>query len=443
MDWDRIEKDVQYQTTQRTLSSTPSSQGKNVNKNLNRNHYDLNSREDPDDYSVAYDIKDRSVLEGHVQDLKNATLQQSKKILSIENVVCSYSEIFESSTDAQVVLEQRIDGLEHNFRGNNKFITESAKERSTLCIQVKNLIGKYTSLESSLRDAELCYATKEAFSQLLDSTVDEVKSVGVAVSHASVKSNQSISLIEALIQAVHRMRGQGDSFSSDEFDTAGRTLSFEFLSSLTGERQKEQVVRLLRESLYGSVSSVAKEVVGREAESICSSVNGMLKTLNGQLMHSVEEVGKQAKAICNAANSKANQCLSITSRLEAQQGDLKIALDSHTEHMRDEVAQRLRRAMENVGEVLEDVVFVQKSTKSDLQSLDTELIQLRKTLYLEVDLLKEGQNSLQVNFSTLEKVLSLKEDPSIVDKRVVYLESEIRALNIWIQSQADDKVTAA
>jgi hypothetical protein len=70
--------------------------------------------------------------------------------------------------------------------------------------------------------------------------------------------------------------------------------------------------------------------------------------------------------------------------------------------------------MENVGEVLEDVVFVQKSTKSDLQSLDTELIQLRKTLYLEVDLLKEGQNSMQLNYSTLEKVSSVKEDPSIV-----------------------------
>jgi hypothetical protein len=167
MDWDRIEKDVHYQTTQKTLSSTSSSQGRNVSKNLNRNHYDLNLRDDPDDYSIAYDRKDRSVLEGHVQDLKNATIQHSKKILSIENVVCSYSEIFESSTDAQVVLEQRIDGLEHNFQGNNKFITESAKERSTLCIQVKNLTGKYISLESSLRDAELCYATKEAFSQLL------------------------------------------------------------------------------------------------------------------------------------------------------------------------------------------------------------------------------------------------------------------------------------
>ena len=99
------------------------------------------------------------------------------------------------------------------------------------------------------------------------------------------------------------------------------------------ERQREQVVRLLRESLHGSVTAVARDVVSKEAESICSSVNGMLKTLNGQLMHSVEEVridsivfpfdsslfvvnskltllssspqlGRQNKAISSAANAK-------------------------------------------------------------------------------------------------------------------------------------------
>ena len=42
--------------------------------------------------------------------------------------------------------------------------------------------------------------------------------------------------------------------------------------------------------MHGSVTAVAKDVVSKEAESICSSVNGMLTTLNGQLMQSVEEV---------------------------------------------------------------------------------------------------------------------------------------------------------
>ena len=39
-----------------------------------------------------------------------------------------------------------------------------------------------------------------------------------------------------------------------------------------------------------SVSSVARDVVAKEAESICSSVNGMLKSLSVQLLQSVDEV---------------------------------------------------------------------------------------------------------------------------------------------------------
>ena len=63
-------------------------------------------------------------------------------------------------------------------------------------------------------------------------------------------------------------------------------------SSCLRERQREQVVRLLGESLTNSVTSVARDVVSKEAESICNSVNSMLKTLNGQLMHSVDEVNQ-------------------------------------------------------------------------------------------------------------------------------------------------------
>ena len=39
-----------------------------------------------------------------------------------------------------------------------------------------------------------------------------------------------------------------------------------------------------------SVSSVARDVVTKEAESICGSVNGMLKSLSVQLLQSVDEV---------------------------------------------------------------------------------------------------------------------------------------------------------
>ena len=63
-----------------------------------------------------------------------------------------------------------------------------------------------------------------------------------------------------------------------------------FDTSRCSERQREQVVRLLTGSLLTSVTSVARDVVTKEAESICNSINGMLKTLSVQLLQSVDEV---------------------------------------------------------------------------------------------------------------------------------------------------------
>ena len=54
-----------------------------------------------------------------------------------------------------------------------------------------------------------------------------------------------------------------------------------------------------------SVSSVARDVVTKEAESICSSVNGMLKSLSVQLLQSVDEVSLRT---CFAEHALHNMC---------------------------------------------------------------------------------------------------------------------------------------
>lgn len=242
MNWDQIEQEVHFQTQQVLISVSGTREV--VKKNINRNHlYDSNAVRD-EQFEDSKHLKSvvahsnhpgtDSPLEEYVQDLRNVTMLQNKKVLSIENILSSYSEVFESASAAQASLEIRLDGLEQNVRGSNKFAVDASKERSALSILMKNMSGKMASLEDSLQNNEHCYATKEAFAQLLDSTVDEIKSVGAVVSQASVKSIQSISLVEALIQAIHRMRGHTDNFSLEETDATGRSLSFEFLSSLTG-----------------------------------------------------------------------------------------------------------------------------------------------------------------------------------------------------------------
>ena len=245
MDWSQIEDDVK-QRTQRALFSVTeykcSREDGRTNSTLNSNlDFRATENDAPSNYSLkknkrasngSHDTK-LTPLENGLQELRNMTILQGKKVLSIENILSAYTGVFESSTEAQSSLIMRIDSVEKNTRGADKFMLESNRERNALTIHVKNLAGKVASLEDTLHISNRSYATKEAFSQLLDSTIEEIKGIGVAVSQSSIKSSQSMSLIEALIQAIHRMRGHLDVFAGDEAEN-GSTLSLEFLSSLTG-----------------------------------------------------------------------------------------------------------------------------------------------------------------------------------------------------------------
>ena len=255
MDWSQIEDDVKLRT-QRALFSV--SEYKCSRENDDRNstsNLHLDSRATENDVSSNYSLKrnkrashgihdvKHTPLENSLQELRNMTILQGKKVLSIENILSAYSGVFESSTEAQSSLIMRIDSIEKNCRGADKFMLDSTREHSALMIHVKSLAGKVASLEDTLHISNRSYATKEAFSQLLDSTVEEIKGVGVVVSQSSIRSSQSLSLTEALIQAIHRMRGHLDVFGGDDADSSS-PLSLDFLSSLTG-LDFEQYIDLL------------------------------------------------------------------------------------------------------------------------------------------------------------------------------------------------------
>ena len=285
MDWDRIEQQVYYQTQQVVSVSTVGgttirppqdayfdAENKPSNVNMGGGNTSFNIPTDPKNF-----MEELSALESYLNDLRNANMLQGKKVMKIENVLTNYSEVLESTTSSQQSLNERIDHVESGLRNHTRATTEASNDRSTLNIQIKTIAGKLDSLEQYLQQNEMCYATKESFAQLLDSTVDEIKSVGAVVSSASAKSSQSMSLVEALIQAIHRLKRSpaqepsgsgsgtktGASFTDEEGSEFGPSL--EFLSMLSGNRHREQVVRLLLEALHNSMTSVAREVMIKEA----------------------------------------------------------------------------------------------------------------------------------------------------------------------------------
>ena len=264
MDWDRIEQQVYYQTQQVV---SVSSVGGNTISPPQDAYFDSENK--PNNVNMGgggistFNITDHpknimeelSALESYLNDLRNANMLQGKKVMKIENVLTNYSEVLESTTSSQQSLNERIDHVETGLRNNTRATTEASNDRSTLNIQIKTIAGKLDSLEQYLQQNEMCYATKESFAQLLDSTVDEIKSVGAVVSSASAKSSQSMSLVEALIQAIHRLKRSSSSSTQESSSGSGTKTgasftdedgsefgpSLEFLSMLSGNRHREQV----------------------------------------------------------------------------------------------------------------------------------------------------------------------------------------------------------
>jgi DNA repair exonuclease SbcCD ATPase subunit len=255
MDWGRIEKEVLMQTQQAmTVSSSavPSSVGA-LALDADHRKYDVPSKPSYNPSSglpferayyerIANEINISNVgtIDGQLSELRQVATSQSLKMSKIENILNTYEDRLESSADMHASLVDRLSGLEQNLRDSSKSIQEISKDESSLSIQVRSLHGKIQHVEEYVKDQELNFATKESFAQLLDSTVDEIKSVGVALSSASQKSSQSISLVESLLQAMHRVKTRTElsSLSPEQSNDRGvnedRGLSLDFISKLRG-----------------------------------------------------------------------------------------------------------------------------------------------------------------------------------------------------------------
>lgn len=118
------------------------------------------------------------VMMKDIKELRAIIIQQNKKLNTMEKMFTTYSDVLETSSTSQVAFSERIDQIEYDIRNNNKALHTSAREKSDFAIQNKSLQSRIQSLEDFIRDQSDEYATKDSFSQLLDTTVDQIKQLG-------------------------------------------------------------------------------------------------------------------------------------------------------------------------------------------------------------------------------------------------------------------------
>ena len=230
MDWQKIENDVFFQTQQAFSVSVTSSTIGTVGSNIpidRKGHTNSNKSNQGYDHLQTYgnhhtfqnfttneteqlSNNNSFIIDSHIKDLRKISSYHDSKFNNFENMLSSFGEVLETSTSTQSTLADRVDDIEQSIRNNTKLTSETNRSASSVNIQIKSLASKVEVLEDYVHQNESIFATKESFSQLLDSTVGEIRSVSIAVSNATVKSSQSMFFIEALIQAMYRLKGDNN-----------------------------------------------------------------------------------------------------------------------------------------------------------------------------------------------------------------------------------------
>ena len=240
MDWERIEKEVHYQTQAIVAFSSrggvptgglgygPSAHGPPFGRSATRE-----SKEDifiRNNSSGTTETDTGELVERALMDLRADLQQQSRRTAILEKMLGSYNEILESSSSAQAFVSERMEQIDHELKNSIKFVMGASRDKSELSIQIKTLSGKVEALQEHLQGSAVEYATKDSFSQLLDSTVEQIRSLDVVIANARSKTAQSSSLVEAVIQAISQLRD----VSSSEAEGIPGTMNLDFLSKYAG-----------------------------------------------------------------------------------------------------------------------------------------------------------------------------------------------------------------
>ena len=241
----------------------------------------------------------------------------------MERMLTTFGESLESVNTLQFGYSERIDTLEHEHRLAANTAAHAARERAELNIQCKTLTGRLQVLEESTRAKEDTYASKESFAQLLDTTVEQVRALSSIAEGARIRSTQSITLTEALIQALYELNSGASGFRLD------------FLTSLSsGERQRDQIVRLLIDALQQAISVSVRNQFTPAIEVMSNLFRPQIEAIVASHASTEEDLRSSIKAVHSAMQTRVDRSAETASRLETsvhecEKATLEMASDLH------------------------------------------------------------------------------------------------------------------
>lgn len=350
-----------------------------------------------------------------LQELRAFVQQQNKKMAVMERMFQSYNDILESSSTSHLALVERVDDLNVSLATSSNMHKESEKSRNEMATQLRALSSRLTALEASRLEDISHWISKEEFAHLVQSTYDSLTNVKESADRATLRSAQSHSLIESILIALSELRSQasnnsisnssnsisnGNAASAADNDPMSTTtmsgtnastippppFRFDLLLSLPGDRQRDQVVRLLSDGLRAITSTAVNTSISEAMNTISSNVHDIVSTTQATHEQRLQSTIEKCEKSVHKIGTRIDTCTDALSQYETilaavrkdQIGDrdhilsMKEALNSTELGLR--TARSSVAGLEGVVEVLTS------SIQQSRQSMSTQLEEVREEL---------------------------------------------------------------
>ena len=244
MDWSKIEKNVQFHTTARLqttgvsdrvserVSGRVSARGYNPTSTLTHYEEDIDTshfygtsqledrvservsdenNENNHNYpNISHSSSDNlttSLIQNDIHDMKATIMKQNEKIELLE------MEIHQKKMSQKNTIENRMNNMEKEIQNCTKYIQNISQESNDLNIQSKAYNGRLSFVEEMYRSSSQEYVTKNTFSQLLTSCLDQLKEINTVAENARTNGIQSMQFVEAFLAAISNLQSSQPSFS--------------------------------------------------------------------------------------------------------------------------------------------------------------------------------------------------------------------------------------
>eukprot|EP01035_Chromulina_nebulosa_P023291 gene23291-30186_t len=363
----------------------------------------------------ANDLLNMSTFSTDISDLRSAFRHQSSKINLIELNLTNITNDAAAFKGAKDQMLERLDNVEYGLNDTRRQTGDINMGQSEISIKVKKLETSVQSIGETMQSCLTEYTTKDTFSKFMDNCFDQIKTLGLTVEAAKYKGSQAMLLFESFVHAMFDLKG-----------VESQGFRLDFLSSLTGDIHREQVSRLLLDSLRSGIDAA----VDTQLQAAVGKFNLSLSNMIKELYLKQDQAGKQIWERVKSANLENNEL--FEERIMKLVGDkFRAKEDYDKENISPVVESRLKglekemAAMKELNErissdnlyfrenfavqrsLINDLIAAQQSSQSSLNVLEV-VQQEHKSLSDKVEQLQTAQDGMSATVEELTRASTLK-----------------------------------